>query len=429
VIGHWLFFFRPAADWCKPGGRFASLEITHLIFGVWMPELESARWIELRKENAMKTYKVPRNGANRRAFLKNGAVAAGVATMVPALLTSAIPASGKEGPEEKSGRLTPGDAAMLRFAAAAEILETDFWVQYNELGGVPNTKEVPGGSGNPLYTAALQVLDSDMPQYIHDNTDDEFTHQNFLNAYLVSKGADPVSLEAFRTLAGSSATGSSGKLRLTNLTELTVDTSWWTRYRIGDHNPDLEPSFVFPPAVPDLLKGKHTAIPRTDADTSDPNFLQAIANTAGFHFATIEQGGTSLYPAMAQRATHQEVLRILISIGPTETMHFQTWQDKAGNATPLTAVDPVTGVSVTFPDLSSAGEDLKANLIMPEPCPFISPKLPPCSVIRPTETKNIAKGVVKFLTDMGLFAGQSSAFFAFLNDLAEDADEAHRERN
>ena len=354
-------------------------------------------------------------------------MAAGAATLGTGMFDKRVSAFQQEGPEEKSGRLTRGDAALLRFAAAAEILETDFWVQYNELGGVPNTSEVPGGSGNPAYTAALAVLDTDMAQYIHDNTDDEFTHQNFLNAYLVSKGADPVSLEAFRTLPGSTATGAaSGKLRLTNLTQLTVDTSWWTRYRIGDHNPDLEPSFVFPQAVPDLSKGRHTAIPRTDADTSDPNFLQAIANTAGFHFATIEQGGTSLYPAMAQRATHHEVLRILISIGPTETMHFQTWQDKAGNAPKLAAVDPVTGVSVSFPDLTSAGEDLKANLIMPEPCPFISPNLPPCSVIRPTETENIAKGVVKFLTNMGLFMGQSREFFAFLMDLAEDADEARR---
>jgi Ferritin-like domain len=365
--------------------------------------------------------------SNRRSFLKKGVAAAGAATVSAGLWASRAPLFAQEGPEEKSGRLTKGDAALLRFAAAAEILETDFWVQYNELGGVPNTNEVPGGSGNPAYTTALQKLDMDMPQYIHDNTDDEFTHQNFLNAYLISKGADPVSLEAFRTLPGSTATGSSGKLRLTNLMKLTVDTSWWTRYRISGHNPDLDPSFTFPQAVPDLNQGQHTAIPRTDADTSDPNFLQAIANTAGFHFPTIEQGGTSLYPAMAQRATHSEVLRILISIGPTETMHFQTWQDKAGNAPPLTnVVDPVTGVSVSFPDLSSAVEDLKANLIMPEPCPFISRKLPPCSVIRPTETKDIAKGVVKFLTDMGLFSGQSSAFFAFMQDLAEDADEARR---
>jgi ferritin-like protein len=368
--------------------------------------------------------------SRRRAFLKRGGFAAGAAILGADFLSGGPSAFGQDGPEEKSGRLTKGDAALLRFAAAAEILETDFWVQYNELGGVPNTKEVPGGSGNPAYTKAIQVLDGDMPQYIHDNTDDEFTHQNFLNAYLMSKGAEPVSLEHFRTgnVPSSMATGSSGKLRLTNLTQLTVDTSWWTRYRFSDRNPDLDASFVFPQAVPDLNKGQHTAIPRTDADTSDPNFLQAIANTAGFHFATIEQGGTSLYPAMAQRATSVEVLRILSSIGPTETMHFQTWQDKAGNAPMLTAVDPVTGVSVSFPDLTpdSTPEDLKANLIMPEPCPFISKNLPPCSVIRPTETKGIAKGVVKFLTDMGLFIGQSKQFFAFLSDLAEDADEARR---
>src|ERR1700751_5651141 len=258
-----------------------------------------------------------RAGTNRRSFLKKG-VAATALTMGAGLAGTPVVFA----KDEKSGRLTPGDAALLRFAAAAEILETDFWVQYNELGGVPNTKEVPGGSGNPAYTAAIAVLDSDMAQYIHDNTDDEFTHQNFLNAYLVSKGADPISLEPFRTLPGSTATGSSGKPRLTNLPELTVDTSWWTRYRSGNHNPDLEPSFVFPQAIPTLFTGKHTAIPRTDADTSDPNFLQAIANTAGFHFATIEQGGTTLYPAMAQRANHPEVLRILIRIGPTETMHF-----------------------------------------------------------------------------------------------------------
>jgi len=363
---------------------------------------------------------------SRRSFMKGSAATAGAATVGVGLLGRRFSAFARE---EKGGKLGFGDAALLRFAAAAEILETDFWVQYNELGGIPNTKEVPGGSGNTPYTNAIQQLDTDMAQYIHDNTDDEFTHQNFLNAYLVSKGADPVSLEKFRTLTGSLATGSSKKKRLTNLMQLTVDTSWWTRYRISDHNPDLEPNFNFPQAVPDLFQGEHTAIPRTDADTTgDPNFLQAIANTAGFHFATIEQGGTTLYPALAQRANHPEVLRILISIGPTETMHFQTWQDKAGNALPLSpVVDPVTGVSVSFPNLSSASEDFQANLIMPEPCPFISADLPRCSVIRPTETKDIAQGVVKFLTAMGLFNGQSNEFFDLLHDLAEDADEAHRE--
>ena len=364
--------------------------------------------------------------SSRRSFLKRGAFAAGAATVSSSLFERGITAFGREGREEKSGKLTRGDAALLRFAAAAEILETDFWVQYNELGGVQDS-EVPGGTGNVPYTAALTKLDADMATYIHDNTDDEFTHQNFLNAYLLSKGADPVDLEKFRTLKGSSATGSSGILRITNLMELTIDTSWWTRYRSDSKNPDF--GDTFPQAVPTLAVGMHTAIPRTDADTSgDPDFLQAIANTAAFHFPTIEQGGTTLYPAMAQRATSAEVLRILISIGPTETMHFQTWSDKAGNAPPLTKVmDPVTKVSVTFPDFSNAGEDLKANLIMPEPCPFISKDLPICSVIRPTETKGIAMGVVKFLTDMGLFNGQSKEFFALLADLAEDADEARRE--
>jgi len=366
---------------------------------------------------------------NRRSFVKQGITAAGIATAGATILTQSTSLLAEDGDNDRGGSLTRGDAALLRFAAAAEILETDFWVQYNELGGLQDS-EVPGGSGNPAYTAALTVLDSDMAQYIHDNTDDEFTHQNFLNAYLKSKGAATVDLEPFRTLPGSTATGSSGKMRLTNLMQLTLDTSWWTRYRSDSHNPDLDPKFVFPQAVPSLAVGQHTAIPRTDDDTMDSNFLQAIANTAGFHFPTIEQGGNSLYPSMAQRATSVEVLRILISIGPTETMHFQTWSDKAGNAPPLTAIDPVTGVSVTFPDLNSppfGGETFQTNLIMPEPCPFLSRKLPRCSIIRPTKTRGAAMGVVQFLTAMGLFIGQSPQFFEVLNDLAADADRARRE--
>jgi hypothetical protein len=371
------------------------------------------------------TWSSMKTAINRRSFVKNGLTAATIATTGVGLLANSSTALADE---EHSGSLTRGDAALLRFAAAAEIIETDFWVQYNELAGIQDS-ELPDGSGNPAFTAALSMLDSDMSQYVHDNTDDENTHQSFLNAYLASKGADTVDLEPFRTLTGSTATGSSGKLRITNLMQLTLDTSWWTRYRDGTHNPDLDPNFTFPQAIPDLAVGEHTAIPRTDDDTKDPNFLQAIANTAGFHFPTIEQGGNSLYPSMAQRATSVEVLRILISIGPTETMHFQTWADKAGNAPPLTAVDPVTGVSVTFPDLNSppfGGPEFQTNLIMPEPCQFLSRKLPRCSIIRPTETKGIAMGVVNFLKAMGLFTGQSGAFFKLLKDLAEDADEARR---
>lgn len=359
--------------------------------------------------------------ANRRRFLKNALTAVSAAGAVPLL-------SADDGHDH--GRLTKGDAAMLRFAAAAEILESDFWIQYNELGGVQDS-EVPGGSGIPSYTAKLQNLDADFPQYIHDNTDDEITHFTFLNAYLVSKGAAPANLDQFRMLPGSAATGSSGQPRLTNLMQLTLDTSWWTRYRSSANNPDLDPGFVFPQAVPGLAAGQFTAIPRTNADLAPDAHLQAIANTAAFHMPTIEQGGNSLYPSMAQRASSVEVLRILISIGPTETMHFQTWSDKAGNAvsTPLAPLtDPTNGL--VFPDLNSGsfgGETFQTNLIMPEPCPFLSRDLPPCSIIRPTETKGIAMGVVNFLTTMGLFIGQPKAFFEMMQDLAADADRAKRE--
>ena len=351
---------------------------------------------------------------NRRFFINKGLAAVGAATASAGLLAR----------EEHSGKLTKGDAAILRFLAAAEILETDFWVQYNELGGIQDS-EVPGGSGNPAYTAALKVLDGDMDQYIHDNTEDEFTHENFINAYLASKGADTVNLEQFRTLPGSTATGSSGKPRLTNLMQLTIDTSWWTRYRSRGNNPDLDPGFTFPQAIPALAAGQFPAIPRTDADLAPAAHLQAIANTAAFHMPTIEQGGNSLYPSLALRVNHPEVLRILLSIGPTETAHFQTWHDKAGNAPALT--DPTNGL--VFPDLNSppfGGEDFQTNLIMPEPCPFLSRSLPVCSIIRPTATKLAATGALKFLTDMGLFIGQSPQFFELLRDLAEDADKARR---
>jgi len=361
--------------------------------------------------------------ANRRWFMKNALACAGAASAGARLLAD------DHNDHNNHGGLSKGDAALLRFAAAAEILESDFWIQYNELGGIQDS-EVPGGSGIPAYTAALKNLDGDFDQYIHDNTDDDITHFTFLNAYLMSKGAAPADLEQFRTLTGSTATGASGKPRLTNLMQLTLDTSWWTRYRSAANNPDLDPGFMFPQAVPGLASGVFTAIPRTNADLSPANHLQAIANTAAFHMPTIEQGGNSLYPSMAQRASSVEVLRILLSIGPTETMHFQTWADKAGNAVspplaPLT--DPTNGL--TFPNLNAApfgGETFQTNLIMPEPCPFLSRDLPVCSIIRPTETTGVAMGAVQFLTAMGLFIGQPKAFFELLQDLAAEADKAKR---
>ena len=361
---------------------------------------------------------------NRRSFVKNGLTAAGAATAgVGLLATSSCRLRTTDSKKPRKRRFSPAEMPPC-FASLPQRRSSRLTSGFSTTNSPAfRTAKSLAEPGIPPIPTAVSMLDSDMSQYIHDNTDDEFTHQNFLNAYLASKGAATISLEPFRTLTGSQATGSSGKLRITNLTQLTIDTSWWTRYRDDSHNPDLDPNFTFPQAIPTLFTGQHTAIPRTNADTADPNFLQAIANTAGFHFATIEQGGSSLYPSMAQRATSVEVLRILISIGPTETMHFQTWSDKAGNAPALSATDPVTHVPVTFPDLNSppfGGEEFQTNLIMPEPCPFLSRKLPVCSVIRPTETDGIAMNVVNFLTNMGLFIGQSPAFFKVLKDLAQD---------
>ena len=363
---------------------------------------------------------------NRRRFLKTGLTAAG-ATVGAGLLVHGTKASA-----QSSSSLTPGDAAILQFLAAGEALEADFYSQYNELGGIRNNEE-PGGSGNRIYTEKLRRIDRNFSQYLHDITDDEKSHRNFLNAYLVSKDAEPVDLEPFRTLQGSAACGSSGKLRLTNLMQLTLDTSWWTRYRSSTDNPDVNPT-TFEQAIPDLHKGQFTAIPRTDDDLFPPEHIQAIANTAAFHIPTVEQGGGSLRLALAQRATSVEVLRLLISMGPIELMHFQTWSQLDGNVPPLT--DPTNGL--TFPDLN-AGIDpnngltgtavrqmFQTNLILPEPCPFISSTLPACSVVRPTNTTGVAMGALKFLTAMGLFIGQSDAFFSYMTGLAQAADAAQR---
>jgi hypothetical protein len=379
---------------------------------------------------------------DRRSFLRNSAIA-GAAVTAGAAIFSKVPSAMAD---EGEGRITRGDAAILRWLAAAEIIESDLWLQYQELAGIQDnevaniaSQQIPGypataTGGNSSFTALVSKLDGDMSQYIHDNTEDELTHENFINKYLVSKGGSPVSLDKYRTLESSSkATGANQVPRLTDLRKLKVDTTWWTRYRSRTGNPDLGDKFA--PAVPSLVMGTHPGIPRTNDDLNDPNFLQAIANTAGFHFANIEVGGASMYPSLAQRVSNVEVLRILLSIGGTEIMHFQTWHDKAGNAVPspngAPVIDPVTKISVLFPDPTAAavppvGEDLQSNLIMPEPTAFLSKKLPVCSIIRPTATRNAAQAALQGFIDMNVFVGQSQAFLSFVKKLAAEADEATR---
>src|SRR5271170_4732024 len=271
---------------------------------------------------------------NRRSLLTKGVMAAGAATMGAALLGGAKSAFG----QEDDGRLRGGDAAILRFLAAAEILETDLWVQYAELGGIGDNPpiEIDPNQAMNNYQAALSNLDPDGPQYIASNTLDEISHATFLNAYLESKGADPVNLDKFRTLQGSKAGPAANIGRLTNLMQLNVDTSWYVRYRSAT-NPDF--GATFPQAI--TLNGVY-AIPRTNADFDGPPFqnatsipgnvhIQTIANVAAFHFGFIEQGGSSLYAALSQKVSSLEVLKITLGIGGDEVAHFLEWVDFAGN--------------------------------------------------------------------------------------------------
>src|SRR5438093_5486841 len=124
------------------------------------------------EDNLEERVKPRKTYISRRSFLGK-TIALGAGTVGAGLLGSIRTA-------EASGSLSTGDAALLRFPAALELLEADFWIQYNELGGIQDD-EVPGGSGNPDYTEALEVIEDEMDAYIHDNTDDEITHWNFLN--------------------------------------------------------------------------------------------------------------------------------------------------------------------------------------------------------------------------------------------------------
>jgi hypothetical protein len=367
----------------------------------------------------------------RRAFLRQAGLASAVAVPASAIAASTASAQRRHRPGSDP---TKGDFAILRFLCAAELIESDLWEQYAGFGGQAS-KERPHDGKNAFYSAALENLDEDMPQYISDNTDDEESHQKFINGYLMSRGQAPVDLDPFRTLAPSPATGGGTKKRLTNLKNLNVDTSWYLRYR-AETNPDFGAMFGQAVTI------KHQpVIPVSDTETPPSNTapvpvpkdsahqrMQAIANSAGFHFAMIEQGGSSLYTTLAMKVTSLEVLRIVLAIGGVETNHFSLWHDKAGNAVadPLAGVmDPKTGT--TFPDLNKSGsEATQTNLILPEPCEFI-PGLPKCSVVRPTiDSLAGARAAVKALTANGLFEGQSASFFRHIRQLARDADAAVR---
>jgi hypothetical protein len=365
--------------------------------------------------------KITEQSGNRRSFLQHSlAVGAGLLS-AGALRENRLFA-------QSSVPISKGDVAILRFLAAAELIEADLWTQYAELGGIGNNEPIevnPNETLNP-YQAALSQLDSDGPQYITSNTLDEVSHANFLNAYLMYRGAQPVDFDQFRTLLGSSATGSSGKKRLTNLMNLSVDTSWYVRYRSAT-NPDF--GATFPQAI--TLKNV-TAIPRTTTELNDPNnnHLQAIANVAAFHFGYIEQGGSSLYAAMSQKVSDPEVLKVTLGIGGDEIAHFLEWVDFAGNGVqPPVAPFTDSESKLTFPNFfSPLNPQIQPSLIFPVPCEFINANLPHVSIIRPLSDKfgGATATINSFIAD-GLFIGQNPQFINTLLQMADEADDAQRQ--
>ena len=363
---------------------------------------------------------------NRRSLLRGGMLAGGAAVVGAGTgLFSGAKAFG----QDSGGGLNKGDVAILRFLAAAELIESDLWIQYAELGGIGDNPPIEIDPNQQLnsYQAALSNLDGDGPQYITSNTIDEISHATFLNGYLESKGADPVDFSEFETLQGSTATGAENIGRLTNLQHLNVDTSWFVRYRSAT-NPDF--GATFPQAI--NIKNR-TAIPITDADFNNPNHIQVIANIAAFHFGYIEQGGASLYQALSQKVSSLEVLRITLGIGGDEVAHFLEWVDFAGNGVQA-PVAPVSDQGLTFPDFFAnpplqPPSLVQPSLIFPVPCEFISPKLPHCAVIRPSSDRfGGAVATIASFTQDGLFVGQSKRFLQVVNQLAEEADSASRER-
>lgn len=355
-----------------------------------------------------------RGAIERRSFLK-GIGLAGATLSAGALL-------GKEALAQQTqsrGRLSRGDVAILRLLAAAELIEADLWQQYAELGGVSN------GPQNP-YQLALQNLDGDGSQYISSNNLDEQSHATFLNKYLISRGEEPVDFDQFRKLPSSTATGAQQIKRLTNIMQLSVDTSWYVRYRSAK-SPDF--GATFPQALPALAAGQFPGIPRDNADFGPSDHVQAIANTAAFHFGFIEQAGTSLYATLSQKVSDPEVLKITLSIGGDEICHFLEWVDFAGNGVqpPIAPFTDSTN-GLTFPNFDANPDPLlQTNLIFPVPTEFISPNLPKCSVIRPTSPGQIdALGAINGFIQDGLFIGQPPEFVELLLNMANEADAAKR---
>ncbi len=337
----------------------------------------------------------PKNLAHRRSFLYGG-LTAGVAT-VGAGLIGDQPAFASRANRQCS----PGDIAILKFLAAVELVENDLWGQYSRLAVY-----------NEGFNRALSNIDPSLVRYNTDIRRDEGTHAVFINAYLSAVGEQPTDLDPFRTIPMPQVAGADQQGHLTNLTSLTVDTSWYLKYRTPS-NPDFG---EMPGQFVNIVD--RPGIPTRDGLSEVE--LQAIANTATFHSPSIEQGGMSLYDHFITHVSNSHVLALLASILPVEAIHFTGFHKS------LETLPGVSSDGLVFPDLRSDRQFSEG--IFPVPCPFLELQLPRISVVRPRSKKNAgAVYLVNALVKSGLFKGQSPEFFASAMQLATAADTAERD--
>jgi hypothetical protein len=342
---------------------------------------------------------------DRRSFFKRSSLF-GLALLPAAGLLSTAKSAGAALINDTS--LSDGDVAVLQFLRAAEFVEEDLWGQYAELA-----------VNNADFRSALKNIDSSLPEYVIGDHEDELSHALFITAFLQNAGVTPVDLSSFYTLPASPAKGvDQSKKHLTSLTSLSIDTSWYLRYRMTG-NPDFGDTFD---QVVDIAN--RPTIPT--ATKTGGRDLDLIAQTAAFHFGAIEQGGSSLYVSLLPKVTNADVVSILGSIGPTEFYHFALFQTALEGIKPLS--DKKSGLE--FPALKKEIKKKASNInkiLTPNPCKFIDESLPVCSVVRPITTpKAGALAAAGGLAASGLFAGQPQGFVDAVVALAMAADAAER---
>ena len=311
-----------------------------------------------------------------------------------------------------SGDLTKSDVTILRFLAAIELIESDLWQQYDELGGVAE------GAQNP-YQLALQFLDDRASRYITENAVDEISHSTYLNAYLESEGADPVNFDRFRSLPGSLSKIAQDTGRLTNLLHLSMDTSWLFHAR------QMEDSKIDPPGIVRITN--RPAIPHTDADLGNAARIQEIAKTAALHFGYVEHLVSSLYATFSNKVQRAKVLKVALGIGGNEVAHLLGWMDSGYGSlwAPFQCARALAQIPSSADEATMAARFISSGLNFPIPPSPTNEFLAGCATLLPVEARyGGAVDTINLFSQNGIFVGQSPEFLWMLLQMAEDADSA-----